>query len=223
MAVQFKMVPKKNMQTSPPEVKYYPCAVSQGKVDLDDLARRVAMQSTMSVADCYGVIVGLAKVIAEELTDGNIVAKYHLAGDSVNEGDALFRIQSDGSTAKLSASSSAYRLAIENAKENSPVLQDLQIKIKSAETVFANDQSSYNRMKNMYDAGAVSKTQLDQASTAQEVSRNTLQSAKETYTRTKEQLQVDAQNAQALVAASGQDLSNYVVKALIKSKILHHL
>ena len=78
MAIHFKMVPKKNMQTSPPEVKYYPCAVSQGKVDLDDLARRVAMQSTMSVADCYGVIVGLAKVIAEELTDGNIVDIAHL-------------------------------------------------------------------------------------------------------------------------------------------------
>ena len=78
MAIHFKMVPKKNMQTSPPEVKYYPCAVSQGKVDLDDLARRVAMQSTMSVADCYGVIVGLAKVIAEELTDGNIVEIDHL-------------------------------------------------------------------------------------------------------------------------------------------------
>ena len=78
MAIHFKMVPKKNMQTSPPEVKYYPCAVSQGKVDLDDLARKVAMQSTMSVADCYGVIVGLSKVIAEELTDGNIVAIDHL-------------------------------------------------------------------------------------------------------------------------------------------------
>jgi HlyD family secretion protein len=159
----------------------------------------------------------LYKVYA--LTDGNIVAKYHVAGDSVNEGDALFRVQSDGSTAKLSASSSAYKLAIENAKDNSPVLQDLQIKIRSAETVLANDQNSYNRMKSMYDAGAVSKTQLDQASTALEVSKNNLQSAKEIYTRTKEQLKVDAQNAQALVATSGQDLSNYILKSLIKGQV----
>jgi multidrug resistance efflux pump len=159
----------------------------------------------------------LYKVYA--LTDGNIVAKYHVAGDSVNEGDALFRVQSDGSTAKLSANSSAYKLAIENAKDNSPVLQDLQIRIRSAETVLANDQNSYNRMKSMYDAGAVSKTQLDQASTALEVSKNNLQSAKEIYTRTKEQLKVDAQNAQALVATSGQDLSNYILKALIKGQV----
>jgi predicted histone-like DNA-binding protein len=73
MAVHFKMVPKKNMQVSPAEVKYYPCAVSQGKVDLNTLANKVASQSTVSKADCYGVIIGLTHVIANELADGKIV------------------------------------------------------------------------------------------------------------------------------------------------------
>ena len=159
----------------------------------------------------------LYKVYA--LTDGNIVAKYHVAGDSVKEGDALYRIQSEGSTAKLSASSSAYRLAIDNAKGNSPILQDLQIKIRTSETLLTNDQSTYTRAKNMYDAGAVSKSELDKASTTLEVSKNNLSSAKETYERTKDQLKVDAQNAQAVVASSGQDLSNYVLKALIMGKV----
>ncbi len=73
MAVHFKMVPKKNIMVTPTEIKYYPCAVSQGKVDLNTLANKVASQSTMSKADCYGVIVGLTQVIADELADGNIV------------------------------------------------------------------------------------------------------------------------------------------------------
>ncbi len=153
------------------------------------------------------------------LTDGNIVAKYHVAGDTVAQGEALYRVQSDASTAKLGASSSAYRLAIENAKDNSPVLQDLQIKINNAETLLANDRTTFTRMKNMYDAGAVSKTQYDQAATALTVSENNLRAAKEALRRTKEQLSVDAQNAQAQVAASGQDLSNYVLKSLIKGQV----
>lgn len=153
------------------------------------------------------------------LTDGNIVAKYHQTGDTVAQGEALYRVQSDASSAKLGASSSAYRLAIENAKDNSPVLQDLQIKIKNAETLLANDQTTFTRMKNMYDAGAVSKTQYDQAATALEVSKNNVQAAKEALRRTKEQLAVDAQNAQAQVASSGQDLSNYVLKSLIKGQV----
>ena len=73
MAVSFKMVPKKNNLVSPPETKYYPCAVHQGEDDLDRLAAIVVSQSTMSRADCYGVIISLTKAIGESLAAGRIV------------------------------------------------------------------------------------------------------------------------------------------------------
>jgi len=149
------------------------------------------------------------------LTDGYIQNKFHVAGDAVKVGDPLYVVQSQGPTAKLSASASAYDLAMKNAKENSPVLQDLQIKINSAQTLLDNDQKTYDRYKNMYDAGAISKIQFDQASTNLDVSKNNLKSAKEMYARTQDQLRVDAQNAQAQMATSGQDLSNYVLKSLV--------
>lgn len=73
MPVKYKMVPKKNILVSPPEIKYYPCAVSQGEVNLDDLAQIIASRSTVSRADCYGVIYGLTQVIGEMLSEGKIV------------------------------------------------------------------------------------------------------------------------------------------------------
>jgi predicted histone-like DNA-binding protein len=73
MAVSFKLVAKQNNLVSPPEVKFYPCAVSKGTVNLDDLARVVASRSTVSRADCYGVIIGLTAAIADALADGRIV------------------------------------------------------------------------------------------------------------------------------------------------------
>ncbi|WP_291096924.1 MULTISPECIES: HU family DNA-binding protein [unclassified Flavobacterium] len=73
MSVSFKMVPKKNNLVSPPEIKYYPCAVHDGEDDLDSLADIVASQSTISKADCYGVIIALTKAIGESLSDGRIV------------------------------------------------------------------------------------------------------------------------------------------------------
>lgn len=73
MPVKYKMVPKKNSLVSPPEIKYYPCAVSQGEVTLDDLAKIIASRSTVSRADCYGVIYGLTQVIGEMLSEGKIV------------------------------------------------------------------------------------------------------------------------------------------------------
>jgi predicted histone-like DNA-binding protein len=73
MAVNFKMVPKKNILVSPPQVKYYPCAIHKGEEDLDSLAELVSSQSSMSKADCYGVIIGLTDVISKALASGKIV------------------------------------------------------------------------------------------------------------------------------------------------------
>lgn len=73
MAIHFKMVPKKNILVSPPQVKYYPCAIHKGEEDLDSLSEMVASRSSMSKADCYGVIIGLTEVIAEALAAGRIV------------------------------------------------------------------------------------------------------------------------------------------------------
>ena len=73
MSVQFKMVPKQNNLVSPPEIKYYPCAVSKEEINLDDLARIIASRSTMSRADCYGVIMALSDVIGESLANGSLV------------------------------------------------------------------------------------------------------------------------------------------------------
>jgi predicted histone-like DNA-binding protein len=73
MAIQFKMVPKQNNIASPPEVKYYPCAISQGEVNLNDLAKIVASRCTISRADCHGVIMALSEVIGQQLVQGNIV------------------------------------------------------------------------------------------------------------------------------------------------------
>lgn len=73
MSVSFKMVPKKNNLVVPPQIKYYPCAIHNGEEDLDSLADIVASQSTISKADCYGVIMALTKAIGESLADGRIV------------------------------------------------------------------------------------------------------------------------------------------------------
>ena len=73
MAVHFKMIPKKNNLVIPPEVKYFPCVVSNGDENLDSLAKIIASRSTISKADCYGVIMALSDVIGEALCDGKIV------------------------------------------------------------------------------------------------------------------------------------------------------
>ncbi len=73
MPIHFKMTPKKNIMVSPPEVKYYPCAIHKGEENLESLADTIASRSTMSVGDCYGVIMSLTLAIGEALSEGRIV------------------------------------------------------------------------------------------------------------------------------------------------------
>jgi predicted histone-like DNA-binding protein len=67
------MVAKQNNLVTPPEIKYYPCAVHQGETDLETLALSIANSSTMSRADCYGVIIALTDAIGQALEQGQIV------------------------------------------------------------------------------------------------------------------------------------------------------
>ena len=96
MAVHFKMVARQNNLANPPEIKYYPCAVSQGETDLDALAEIVAGSSTMSKADCYGVIIALTEAMGQALMQGRIVKinslgtfQFTLHGTAAETPDAL--------------------------------------------------------------------------------------------------------------------------------------
>ncbi len=153
------------------------------------------------------------------LSDGYIVARNKEGGDEVKRGEEIYRVQNDASGAKLSASSSAYDLAKLNAGDNSPVLLDLKSKIRSAEAKFKNDSLNFVRFKNMFEAQAVTKAQLDQAALAFEVSGNDVKSANESFRRTKDQLQVEMKNAQSLVAASGLDFGNYSIRSVMDGMV----
>lgn len=96
MSVQFKMIPKQNNLATPPEVKYYPCVICKGNENLESLAKIIASRSTISKADCYGVIMALSDAIGEALCDGKIVRieslgtfKIGVTGSAADTAEAL--------------------------------------------------------------------------------------------------------------------------------------
>jgi predicted histone-like DNA-binding protein len=119
MPVQFKMIPKQNNLVTPPEVKFYPCAVSKGNVNLDDLAKVISSRCTISKADCYGVISALSDVIGEALSDGKIVKIQNLGSFQLS----LLGIASEDETSLGKANIKSARVVYRPSK-------DLKTKIK---------------------------------------------------------------------------------------------
>ena len=153
------------------------------------------------------------------LADGYIIAKYKDDGDSIKKGEAIYKVENNTYAARLSASNSSFKLAKKNTDDNSPVLADLKNKIRTAESKLMNDSINYVRNKNMFAANAVTKTQLDQAELSYNISSNDLKSAIEQYKKTKDQLDVDLENAQSNLTSSGEDLANYAVTSMMDGEL----
>ena len=78
------MVLKKQSMLTPPIEKYYPCAIHEGTDDLDSLSERIALNSNISMADCYRIVMSLTKVIEESLAMGRVVHIKTLGSFKIN-------------------------------------------------------------------------------------------------------------------------------------------
>lgn len=71
--IYFRVIPRVNPREPENPPKYYASNVSQGEVNVRDLADQITAQSTVSTIDTLAVLEALLKVIPRELSNGKIV------------------------------------------------------------------------------------------------------------------------------------------------------
>jgi predicted histone-like DNA-binding protein len=70
MSIHYKVIPRKNPQNPSAPPKYYAQTITNGKMDLEALAQRIAQNTTMGVGDIFGVLKTLEEAIINALGDG---------------------------------------------------------------------------------------------------------------------------------------------------------
>ena len=73
MSISFKASAKINPQEPTAAPRYYATAVSQSKVDIDELSDLIADKSTVSRADTYAVIISMLEQVMKDLAAGRSV------------------------------------------------------------------------------------------------------------------------------------------------------
>jgi predicted histone-like DNA-binding protein len=73
MSLKLKPVSRKNPLKPENPPLFYLNAVSQGKVNIDDICKRIAHASTLSRGDLYNAILGVVDEVIFDLNDGKIV------------------------------------------------------------------------------------------------------------------------------------------------------
>ena len=78
MAVEYKLIPKRNPQDPEAEPKYYATPVYHKTITMEELAREVSARSTTtSEGDVYSVLVDVRDIIRAHIADSDRV---HIAG-----------------------------------------------------------------------------------------------------------------------------------------------
>ncbi|PKP29956.1 MAG: DNA-binding protein [Bacteroidetes bacterium HGW-Bacteroidetes-17] len=84
MSISFKAIAKKNPQSPTEPLRFYASAVSGKNVDIDELAKLIADNSTVSRADTYAVIISMLEQIMKDLAAGRSVVLGKLGKFSIS-------------------------------------------------------------------------------------------------------------------------------------------
>ena len=83
------------------------------------------------------------------MADGVVTAKLVSEGSTVQDGDALFRIDNDEQAARSNAAREVFRTAQSNYGGSSPALAESEAMMRSAGSKFRNDSAQFARMNDL--------------------------------------------------------------------------
>ena len=160
-----------------------------------------------------GKIISTDEYNVYALTGGTVIKKLVKEGDTVRKETILYIIKNDAPAARLEAARSNYENAEMNFSSQSHILSDLKLTIQSAEIKFINDSLQYFRLKNLWQEGIGTQSNLDAAYTNFVVSKNQLKSAKEKYYFTVNDMKVARHNAKSELTEAQTNLNNYFIRS----------
>ncbi|MEL6810331.1 MAG: HlyD family efflux transporter periplasmic adaptor subunit [Bacteroidota bacterium] len=149
------------------------------------------------------------------ILDKNLVEE----GDEVTKGTKL--IQIINSNPKINAENA--RLSLELARSNlngsAAILQGIEEEINAAQLQLTNDSVNYFRQKNLWEQQIGSKVEYDAKKLGYELTRNRFDQLKDTYHRTKNELQTQLLQAENNYRTSLITTGDFTIESKIHGKI----
>ncbi|WP_080056481.1 efflux RND transporter periplasmic adaptor subunit [Spirosoma aerolatum] len=140
-------------------------------------------------------------------------------GDSIQQNQLLFVLESATEDARQQAAANAYRQARANLGPNSPVLAELEAQVRNARTRLANDSINYNRFRELYGQNATSKAELERAELNYTLSKNNLRAQLNTLQRSRDQIQLDVANNRSQLVSSEEAGRNTRIRSRLNGKV----
>lgn len=179
-------------------------------VEEADLVEAVYSSVTVQPDDVYTVKSTVGGYLDEILYD---------EGTMVSRGDMLFVIRDIAGSSSEQNARLAYELAQKNFLGDRSVLNDIQLEIENQALKRKNDSINYSRNQKLYDAGGVTKVELEQSQLLFESSKASHIAAINKYNRTERELKTAMEQARNNFTSSASRSSDAHIVAALNGKV----
>lgn len=139
---------------------------------------RAERGSVVKEAKSTGVIQGAEEINVVSLMSGRISAIRVQVGDRVRQGDIIAELENSDIKARLDQARAGLEQARAVQEQLAAARQQAEASLRQAEANAANSKANLERIQALFEAGAVSRQQLEQAQTAWEVSQAQVEAAR---------------------------------------------
>lgn len=150
---------------------------------------------------------------------GYIDEMYFNEGDFVKKGDLLFRISNKPIELNEQNAELNYELLKDTYSGTANLIEEMKLDQKSSKMKMMNDSVNYHRFKMLYDKNACSKFDLDNASMAYELSKNTYLSVSKRIVRKEKELKNQINQSKNNLNASSLRTNDYLIRSNIDGKL----
>ncbi|MDD9270079.1 efflux RND transporter periplasmic adaptor subunit [Paenibacillus sp. GCM10023248] len=183
---------------------------------------KIAKQKIGEPIEQVGDVVSSVLLDIVPKTGGEVIEIVKKRGEKVEKGDVLFRLDPTDALIQKDLNDVSIRGAqngLSTAKQNTTNgIEDAKDRVAKMETAVNDLEKAYNKVRNEYDLGTATKSQLDQAETALTNQKKDLASAQRSLKTLQEtnsyaQLETSLESAQVSARNIERTLSNLEVKA----------
>jgi HlyD family secretion protein len=137
-------------------------------------------------------------------------------GETIKLNQPLLVIEGAQQSARYAIAKETYEQAKRNA---TPILEEAKAAMASAQTKMNFDSINFQRFKNLFSAGATTRSEYDRAEIQFENSKNDFQVAKNRFLKTKNEIEMGVINAQNQLKIAEEESGNYSVRSEIDGMV----
>ena len=140
-------------------------------------------------------------------------------GQSINQGQPLFQIESDKAALNTENARLAYQLSQESNRYIQDKIADMETKVQMAKDKLALDQSVYNRNKNIKQYNVISEVDYEKVELAYKNSKSNYESALKQLSQLKAQLKNDQNRNNINLKINEKSQSDFTVKSAFSGEL----